>query len=53
MISEGWAANGSKTAVAQSGTSIMSDSLIAFHPAIDEPSNITPSFRKFSLIVRT
>ena len=52
MISEVCAANGSSTAVAQSGTSIMSDSLIAFQPAIDEPSNITPSFRKSSLIVR-
>src|SRR5262245_9032734 len=53
MISDVWAANGSRTAVVQSGTSIMSDSLIAFQPAIDEPSNITPSFRKSSLIVRT
>src|SRR5947209_2991328 len=26
-----------------SGISVMSDSLIAFHPAIDEPSNIWPS----------
>ena len=31
----------------------MSDSLIAFQPAIDEPSNGTPSLRKSSLIVRT
>src|SRR5215469_14374000 len=53
MIREVCAANGSRTAVEQSGTSIMSDSLIAFHPAIDEPSNITPSLRKSSLIVRT
>src|ERR1700757_5141417 len=53
MISDVCAANGSSTAVEQSGTSIMSDSLIAFQPAIDEPSNITPSFRKSSVIVRT
>src|SRR5438105_4649319 len=53
MINDVCAANGSSTAVEQSGTSIMSDSLIAFHPAIDDPSNITPSFRKSSLIVRT
>src|SRR5205807_5287280 len=52
-ISDVWAANGSRTAVEQSGTSIMSDSLIAFQPAIDEPSNITPSLRKSSVIVRT
>src|SRR6201981_2872677 len=53
MITDVCAANGSSTAVAQSGTSIMSDSLIAFHPAIDDPSNITPSLRKSSVIVRT
>src|SRR5215467_10741503 len=53
MTSEVCAANGSSSAVAQSGTSIMSESLIAFQPAIDEPSNITPSLRKSSLIVRT
>src|SRR6516162_7624232 len=53
MTSEVCAANGSSTAVAQSGTSIMSESLIAFQPAIDEPSNITPSLRKSSVIVRT
>src|ERR1700730_17920555 len=43
-----WAKNGSMTAVSQSGTSVMSDSLIAFHPAIDEPSNIVPLVRKSS-----
>src|SRR5690242_899301 len=53
MMTEVCAANGSRTAVAQSGTNSMSDSLIAFHPAIEEPSNITPSLRKSSLIVRT
>jgi hypothetical protein len=42
-ISVVWAANGSSTAVAGSGIRIMSDSLIAFQPAIEEPSNITPS----------
>src|SRR5580692_102209 len=53
MISEDYAANGSRTAVAQSGTRSMSDSLIAFHPAIDEPSNITPSDKNSGVIVRT
>src|SRR5579862_802436 len=43
------AKNGSIKAVAQSGRSVMSDSLIAFHPAIDEPSNIVPSVRNSSL----
>src|SRR5438874_7162373 len=52
-MTEVCAANGSRTAVAQSGTSSMSDSLIAFQPAIDEPSNGTPSLRNSSLIVRT
>ncbi len=40
-------------AVAQSGSRIMSDSLIAFHPAIEEPSNMMPSVRESSLIVLT
>ena len=31
------------TAVVVSGIRIMSDSLIAFQPAIDEPSNMSPS----------
>src|SRR5665213_3647372 len=53
MISDGCAANGSMTAVEQSGFSSMSDSLIAFHPAIDEPSNITPSSRNSGVMVRT
>ena len=30
-------------AVAGSGISVMSNSLIAFQPAMDEPSNISPS----------
>src|SRR5712672_1575556 len=33
------------TAVAGSGIKIMSDSLIPFQPAIDEPSNILPSLK--------
>ena len=41
-ISCGWAEKGSMTAVLRSGCRIMSDSLIAFQPAIDEPSNMTP-----------
>ena len=40
--------NGSMQAVTGSGISSMSDSLIAFQPAMDEPSNIVPSFRKSS-----
>src|SRR5438046_5988836 len=52
-MTEVCAANGSRTAVPQSGTSNMSDSLIAFQPAMDEPSNGTPSLRNSSLIVRT
>ena len=43
MISVGLAANGSSTAVEGSGIRIMSDSLIAFQPAIEEPSNMMPS----------
>src|SRR5665811_47889 len=43
-----WAKNGSITADAQSGISFMSDSLMAFQPAIDEPSNITPSAKASS-----
>ena len=46
------AANASSTAVEQSGTSSMSLSLIAFHPAIDEPSNGTPASRNSSSMVR-
>ena len=37
-----WAKNGSITAVSRSGISSMSDSLIAFQPAIEEPSNMVP-----------
>src|SRR6187402_1751459 len=35
-------------AVSRSGRSFMSDSLMAFQPAIDEPSNMVPSSRKSS-----
>src|SRR5579862_6094465 len=45
--------NGSITAVERSGMSVMSDSLIAFQPAIDEPSNMIPSVRRSSSTVRT
>src|ERR1700733_6164196 len=38
--------NGSMTAVAASGIRIMSDSLIPFQPAIEEPSNILPSVNR-------
>src|ERR1700679_1945537 len=34
------------TAVAGSGIKIMSDSLMPFQPAMDEPSNILPSLKK-------
>jgi hypothetical protein len=53
MTSSFWAEKGSSTAVSQSGISVMSDSLMAFQPAIDEPSNITPSVRNSSLMVDT
>ena len=39
------------TAVDVSSCRIMSDSLIAFQPAIDEPSNIKPSSKTSSLMV--
>src|SRR3954463_8914510 len=37
--------NGSMQAVAGSGISSMSDSLMDFQPAIDEPSNMVPSWK--------
>src|SRR5580698_7925731 len=52
-FSVGWAANGSITAVDGSGISVMSDSLIAFQPAIDEPSNCSPCSKTSSSIVET
>jgi hypothetical protein len=36
------------TAVSGSGISVMSDSLIAFQPAMDEPSNMVPSANRSS-----
>ncbi len=45
------AKNGSMLAVAGSGISVMSDSLIAFQPAIEEPSNIVPSAKMSSSII--
>src|SRR5215468_4103780 len=42
-IRVGSAANGSSTAVAGSGISTMSESLMPFQPVIEEPSNILPS----------
>src|SRR6516164_1664024 len=38
-------------ALSGSGISCMSDSWIAFHPAIDEPSNMMPSLKVSSSIV--
>src|SRR5712692_1337514 len=45
------AKNGSIVAVTGSGIRHMSDSLIAFQPAIDEPSNIRPSAKVSSSIM--
>jgi hypothetical protein len=47
------AKKGSMQAVAGSGIRFMSDSLIAFQPAIDEPSNIWPSVNVSSSIIVT
>src|SRR6476620_425182 len=44
---------GSNCAVVGSGISVMSDSLIAFQPPIDEPSNITPSANASSSTIDT
>src|SRR5689334_16662847 len=43
--------NGSSTALDASGMRIMSDSLMPFHPAIEEPSNILPSVNRSSFTV--
>src|ERR1700730_11791680 len=40
--------NGSMTAVLASGIRIMSDSLMPFHPEMEEPSNILPSRKRSS-----
>src|SRR6476469_3759188 len=47
------AKNGSIVAVTGSGIRHMSDSLIAFHPAIEDPSNIVPSENISSSIMPT
>src|SRR3954469_3754648 len=47
------AKNGSMVAVTGSGIRHMSDSLIAFQPAIEEPSNITPSANASSSTIET
>src|SRR5271165_1581124 len=47
----GLAENGSITALAVSGIRIMSLSLIAFQPAIDDPSNMIPSRNASSSMV--
>ena len=44
------AKKGSMQAEVGSGISVMSDSLIARQPAIDEPSNISPSAKASSSI---
>src|SRR3546814_6557844 len=44
---------GSMTAELRSGRRIMSDSLIAFQPAIEEPSNMMPSTSASSSIAST
>ncbi len=49
----GLAANGSITAVSGSGIRVMSLSLIAFQPAIEEPSNMMPSRNVSSSMVET
>ena len=41
--------NGSAKAVDVSGISIMSDSLISFHPAMEDPSNIFPSSQSVAM----
>src|SRR5215210_7070235 len=45
--------NGSICAVVGSGMRVMSDSLIAFQPAIDEPSNMMPSANTSSSTMET
>src|SRR4029077_11165698 len=47
----GFAANGSITAGGASGIRIMSDSLMAFQPSMEEPSNMIPSRKASSPIV--
>src|SRR5665213_1283226 len=47
------AKKGSMTAVVGSGMRVMSDSLIAFQPAIEDPSNINPSEKESSSMIET
>src|SRR5438105_1878368 len=47
------AKDGAMVAVTGSGIRDMSESLIAFHPAIEEPSNIMPSAKVSSSIIVT
>src|SRR5690606_22611044 len=49
----GSAEKGSMTAVSQSGFRTMSDSLMTFQPAIEEPSNMMPSANMSSSTVST
>src|SRR5215471_8285491 len=48
MSTVGSSKKGSMNAVAASGIRIMSDSLMPFHPAMEEPSNILPSRNRSS-----
>src|SRR5215204_1377965 len=48
-LSVGTAQNGSRQAVAGSGTTSMSLLLIAFHPLMEEPSNPDPSLNSVSV----
>ena len=48
-----WEVNGSTKDLVKSGFKIMSESLIAFHPAIDEPSKKVPSFKNSASTVLT
>ena len=50
MIIIGVAENGSTYTASRSGFRIMSDSLMAFQPSMDEPSNIRPSSNSSSPI---
>src|ERR671913_2153689 len=45
--------NGSICAVVGSGMRVMSDSLIAFQPAMEEPSNMVPSAKMSSSTMET
>src|ERR1700761_5583259 len=47
------AKNGSIVAVTGSGIRVMSDSLIAFQPAIEEPANMVPSANMSSSTIET